>query len=85
MDRIADGLSLVYSGFEPEEARRSLGTFIILERIRAAANEGLPFIYLGYWIEDCQKMSYKARFEPREILTYDGWIEKRLEQKGHSD
>lgn len=83
VDRLADGLSLVYSGFEPEDARRSLGTFIILERILAAKDQDLPFIYLGYWIADCQKMSYKARFNPLEVLTQDGWLEKRLSDSGH--
>lgn len=78
VDRLDDGLSLVYSGFEPEAERRSLGTFIILDRIMAAVADGLPYVYLGYWIAECQKMSYKARFEPLEVLTENGWREKSL-------
>lgn len=78
VDHLNDGLSLVYSGFDPKAEQRSLGTFIILERVLAAANEGLPYVYLGYWISQCQKMSYKARFSPLEVLTAQGWREKSL-------
>lgn len=72
-DRLEDGLSAVYSYFDPKQPRRSLGTFMILSLVRQAAAEGLPFVYLGYWIEESGKMEYKRRFEPLEILTAGGW------------
>ncbi|TNE41741.1 MAG: arginyltransferase [Alphaproteobacteria bacterium] len=72
-DVMEDGLSLVYSFFAPEESRRSLGTYLILWHIMEAQRRGLPYIYLGYWISESPKMSYKKRFRPAEILTRDGW------------
>jgi arginine-tRNA-protein transferase len=73
-DRVATGLSGVYKFFAPEEQRRSLGTFIILWHVRRAAELGLPYVYLGYWIADCRKMAYKDRFAPLERLAGDRWI-----------
>ncbi len=72
-DVIDDGLSMVYSFFDPAETARSLGTYMILDHIAKARELGLPYVYLGYWIEDCRKMAYKARFKPLEALTFDGW------------
>lgn len=72
-DRIATGLSGVYKFFEPGMERRSLGTFIILWHVRRAAELGLPYVYLGYWIRDCRKMAYKARFMPLEALRGAEW------------
>ncbi|MBL4667202.1 MAG: arginyltransferase [Sneathiella sp.] len=72
-DQMDDGLSLVYSFFEPEMEKRSLGTFLVLWHILQAQKLGLPHVYLGYWIEESPKMSYKTRFEPAEILTKEGW------------
>jgi len=72
-DRMQDGISLVYSFFDPEKTTRSLGTFIILDQIRQAEAEKLPHIYLGYLIENCAKMSYKKRFAPLQILGPEGW------------
>lgn len=72
-DRMARGLSAVYSFFDPAQPRRSLGTFLILELIELARRTGLDFVYLGYWIENSRKMAYKARFQPLEALTRDGW------------
>jgi arginine-tRNA-protein transferase len=72
-DRLSDGLSAVYSFFDPAESRRSLGTFMILALVREAIAEGLPYVYLGYWIEESRKMAYKARFQPLEALGRDGW------------
>lgn len=72
-DRIATGLSGVYKFFEPELERRSLGTFIILWHIRRAAELGLPYVYLGYWVRDCRKMTYKSRFTPLEALVGPEW------------
>ncbi len=75
-DVLADGLSLVYSFFDQDEARRrSLGQFIILDHIALARKVALPFVYLGYWVPGSAKMDYKIKFQPAEILTKRGWIE----------
>ena len=76
-DRLSDGLSMVYSFFEPDESERSLGTFMILDHIEQAKRLGLPYLYLGYWIEGSRKMSYKARFGPQERLGPEGWSRNR--------
>jgi len=72
-DRQVDALSAVYSLFDPDEQKRSLGTYMVLWMIERAAQLGLPYVYLGYWIEESPKMSYKARFHPLEGLGPDGW------------
>ena len=72
-DRLGDGLSMVYSFYAPNEIRRSLGTFMILDHIAYAAQLGLPYLYLGYWVADCRKMEYKRRFRPLEALGPQGW------------
>ncbi len=72
-DKMSDGLSLVYSFFDPTQDARSLGSFIILDQLRQAAELDLPHVYLGYLIEDCAKMSYKKRFTPFQTLGKDGW------------
>jgi leucyl-tRNA---protein transferase len=72
-DEMSDGLSMVYSFFDPEEADRSLGTFMILDHITRAKAMGLPYLYLGYWVEGSKKMDYKARFLPQERLLPAGW------------
>ena len=72
-DRLADGISAVYSFFEPEESRRSLGTYAILSLIDAARTQSLPHVYLGYWVAESRKMAYKTRFHPTEILSGGGW------------
>ena len=73
VDQLMDGLSLVYSFFDPEKARRSLGSFMILDHIAQAALIGLPYVYLGYWVRGSEKMDYKARFSPIEVLRPMGW------------
>ncbi len=73
-DILNDGLSMVYSFFEPDEASRSLGTYMILDHIRRAQSMALPYLYLGYWVEGSPKMAYKARFLPQERLMRDGWF-----------
>lgn len=72
-DRLSDGLSMVYSVFDPALQQRSLGTFMVLEHIGRARKLGLPYVYLGYWVDGSPKMSYKARFLPQERLTGQGW------------
>ncbi len=73
-DVLADGLSMVYSFYDPEERSRSLGTYLILDHLQRAAEMGLPYVYLGYWVEGSRKMDYKARFLPQERLLPDGWV-----------
>ncbi len=72
-DRLADGLSMVYSFFEPEESARSLGAYMILDHIALAREFALPYVYLGYWVDGSPKMGYKAAYQPLERLTAGGW------------
>ena len=73
-DRQADGLSMVYSFYDADEGGRAgLGNFIILDHIVRAGRAGLPYVYLGYWIEGSQRMAYKARYRPLERLGPSGW------------
>jgi arginine-tRNA-protein transferase len=74
-DRQGDGLSMIYSFYEPDHEERSgLGNYIILDHIRRAADEGLPYVYLGYWVEGSVRMQYKIRYRPLERLTRAGWV-----------
>ena len=72
-DVLKDGLSLIYSYFDPDEEKRSLGAFMILDAVRQAEAAGLPFVYLGYWVRGSRKMSYKAAYQPLQVLTPSGW------------
>lgn len=72
-DLLDDGLSAIYTVFDPAEEQRSLGTFAILWQIEEAHRRGLPHLYLGYWIEECRKMNYKTRFRPIEALRDGHW------------
>jgi arginyl-tRNA--protein-N-Asp/Glu arginylyltransferase len=72
-DVLSDGLSMVYSFYDPDYAARSLGTFMILDHIERARHLGLAYVYLGYWVEGSQKMDYKGRFLPQERLLPDKW------------
>ncbi len=72
-DVLRDGLSMVYSFFHPGEDARSLGTYMILDHVRAARMRGLRHVYLGYWVQGSEKMDYKARFKPMEALGREGW------------
>jgi leucyl-tRNA---protein transferase len=73
-DRLSDGISMVYSFYDPEAEGRSLGTHMILDHIAFARSLGLPYLYLGYWVEGSRKMDYKARFTPQERLGPSGWV-----------
>jgi arginine-tRNA-protein transferase len=73
VDILSDGLSLVYSFYDPALARRSLGSFIILDHVVQARLATLPYVYLGYWVPGSPKMDYKARFSPVEVLRPGGW------------
>ena len=75
-DHLGDGISMVYSFFDTTEQDRSLGTYMILEQINYAANMKLPYIYLGYWIAESDKMKYKTQFVPQEHLTANGWLRR---------
>jgi arginine-tRNA-protein transferase len=72
-DSTSDGLSAVYSFYSAEQEKRGLGSMIVMWLIEAARSQGRPYVYLGYWIEECRKMAYKVRFMPMEALGPDGW------------
>ena len=73
-DVLGDGLSMVYSFYEPDVADRSLGTLMILDHISRARRMGLAYVYLGYWVRGSRKMDYKGRFLPQERLRAEGWV-----------
>jgi arginine-tRNA-protein transferase len=73
VDVLGDGLSLVYSFFDPNEAKRSLGIYTILDHIQQARAAGYAHVYLGYWIPGSEKMDYKADFRPLELLLGGEW------------
>jgi arginine-tRNA-protein transferase len=77
VDRLLDGLSAVYTFYDPDLAPRSLGVFNILTQIELAQRMGLDYLYLGYWIEGSPKMAYKAEYRPLEVLRAGTW--QRLE------
>jgi arginine-tRNA-protein transferase len=72
-DILDDGLSMVYSFYDPALERASLGTFVILDHVAMAREAGLPYVYLGYWVPGSSKMGYKARFSAVEIYKGGVW------------
>jgi arginyl-tRNA--protein-N-Asp/Glu arginylyltransferase len=68
------GISAVYTFYDPDEQERSLGTFAILQQIELAKRRGIPWVYLGFWIEGHPKMDYKRRFRPLQVRTAEGWV-----------
>jgi leucyl-tRNA---protein transferase len=73
VDKLVDGLSAVYTFFDPDLHQRSLGVFGVLTQIRLAREIGLPYVYLGYWIAACEKMAYKSDYQPLEGLLDGRW------------
>ncbi|MFZ2288754.1 MAG: arginyltransferase [Halopseudomonas yangmingensis] len=73
-DHLPNGLSAVYTFYEPELPQRSLGRFAIQHQIAHCRELGLPHLYLGYWIRECQKMSYKGEYRPLEVLIRQKWV-----------
>ncbi|MBW3568059.1 MAG: arginyltransferase [Proteobacteria bacterium] len=72
-DQLEDGFSAVYTFFEPDAQGRGLGVLAILKLVELAASEGLPWVYLGYWLPEHPKMDYKRHFRPLEILVHNEW------------
>ncbi|MEO1734457.1 MAG: arginyltransferase [Pseudomonadota bacterium] len=72
-DVLEDGLSMVYSFYAPDRPRNGLGTYMILDHINIARENGLPYVYLGYWVPGSQKMGYKARFSGLEVYAGGEW------------
>jgi len=79
VDRLSDGLSLVYSFYDPDARDRGLGTHVILDHVARARSLGLPYLYLGYWVDGSPKMDYKRRFRPQEYLSATGWTPRAAE------
>ena len=75
-DMLPNGLSAVYTFYEPDEERRSLGRFAILWQISDALRQNLEAVYLGYWIKNCKKMSYKTQYRPIELLINQRWVSR---------
>lgn len=73
VDYLEQGISAIYTFFDPDQAHRSLGKLAILKMIQQAHLEDLPYLYLGYWIKDCQKMAYKANYYPIQLLIEGHW------------
>lgn len=72
-DQLRQGLSAVYTFYDPDEARRSLGVYTVLWQIEAARALRLPYVFLGYWLKDCAKMSYKNQYRPFEVFFRGTW------------
>jgi arginyl-tRNA--protein-N-Asp/Glu arginylyltransferase len=73
-DVLESGVSAIYTFFDPELSKRSLGVFNILFHIQWAHELNLPYVYLGYWIKKCQKMNYKVDYRPFQVLIQNSWI-----------
>ncbi|MCB1646837.1 MAG: GNAT family N-acetyltransferase, partial [Pseudomonadales bacterium] len=73
VDLLLDGLSAIYTFFEPALSKRSLGTLAVLLQIQTAARLEAPYVYLGYWISECRKMAYKSEYQPLEIYQQGKW------------
>lgn len=76
-DTLAEGFSAVYTFFDPDFDKRSLGVFVILWLIEYVKTQNKHYVYLGYWIKDCQKMSYKLQYKPIEMFINQQWLDVR--------
>lgn len=72
-DELYDGLSAIYTFFEPSLHSRGLGVYAILWQIQYSTSKGYPYLYLGFWIKDCEKMAYKSKYRPNELYANDIW------------
>lgn len=73
VDRVEHGLSAVYTYFCPDQHKRGLGNYAVLWLVELCLQQGFPYVYLGYWVESCQKMSYKSQFQPFELWEGGAW------------
>ena len=76
-DHLENGLSAVYTFYEPDLVNQSLGTFAILSQVQQAEEQKIPYVYLGYWIEACDKMAYKSGFKPFQTFSGTHWQNNR--------
>ncbi len=83
IDIFADSISSVYCYFNPHERKRSLGTYMALKEIEYCRHKNLGWLYLGYYVEECQKLSYKAKFEPLQIFDGENWVWYQQKQKNN--
>ncbi|CAL1239079.1 arginyltransferase [Candidatus Methylocalor cossyra] len=83
VDHLDDGLSAVYTFYDPDQPRRSLGTYAVLWQVAEARRRGLPWVYLGFWIAQCRKMAYKVLFRPLQAMRAEGWV--TLEETAERD
>jgi arginine-tRNA-protein transferase len=86
-DVIEDGLSMVYSFYEPNFPQLSLGKFMILDHISLTKEMNLPYLYLGYWVKGSKKMNYKAQYKPLEIFLNGKWslLEDKIISKQNNE
>ena len=73
VDNLKDGMSSVYTFFDPTDNGASYGIFSVMWQVEYCKNRGLPYLYLGYWIEESKKMAYKIRFQPLQGLIHQTW------------
>ncbi len=81
VDMLDQGLSAIYTFYDPSLDKRSLGTFCILWQIEYSLEQGYQYLYLGYWVKSCRKMSYKIAFKPFELLIDGHWTLIQTDRK----